>query len=187
MIGDKFFFMDAKDIEQVVLICKNDGYGKSYQSIGRKSANEIFVLNDIPLEYQKIVLRSSIMKKLKSRMTDNAITKQNNYYAEEYISNFAFCEVVQSGKKGKVSLINDPFFDDDSKQWFFNYITCLSDVKSISSSAVVGFFTELKQEKLLDSYFKSLEELFSMNKVAVNNIKGRKDDFEFGGYQKVLK
>ncbi len=187
MIGDRFFFIDAKDIEQVVMICRENGYEKSYQSVGRKSASEIFTLNDVPLEYQKLVLRSSFIKKLKSRMTDNAITKQNNYYAEEYISNFVFCEVVQTGKSDMVSLINAPFYDKSSKQWFFNYISCLSTVKSISSSTVVGFFTELKQNNLLDRYFKSLVELFELNKDAVEVINSRKSDFLYGGYQKVLK
>ena len=51
MIGDRFFFVDAKDIEQSVLICKINGYEKIFQSIGRKTANEIFTLNDIPLDY----------------------------------------------------------------------------------------------------------------------------------------
>ena len=187
MIGDKFYFVDAKDIEQSILICKNNGYEKTFQSIGRKTANEIFTLNDIPLKYQKIVLRSSVSKRIKSRITDKVLSKQNNYYAEEYISGFSFCEVVQSGKGDMVSLINSPFYDEQSKQWFFNYISCMCNVRSISSSSIISFFTELKNNKLIDAYFKSLCDLFELNKSSVDVLNGRLEDFKYSGYQKVLK
>jgi hypothetical protein len=187
MIGDKFFFVDVKNMEQAVYSCKTNSYEKNYQVVGRKSANEIFTLNDVPFEYQKLVLRSRMLKKLKFRMNDNAMAKQNNYYAEEYISNFVFCEVVQPGKSDKVSLINAPFYDEASKQWFFNYISCNTVINNISRSSVIDFFTELKQKNLLESYLKSLSELFMLNKKSIDLINGRSDDFKNDGYQKVLK
>ena len=126
-------------------------------------------------------------KKFKSRITDKVLSKQNNYYAEEYISGFSFCEVVQSGKGNGVSLINSPFYNEISKQWFFNYISCECNVRSISSSSVIAFFTELKNNKLIDAYFKCLCTLFELNKCSVDTINERLEDFKYSGYQKVLK
>ncbi len=165
---DTYYFVPASDIERAKLICKINDSGREYQSIGRISANELSCLKDIPLEFQRLVLMSGTLKKNRSRLFDKAFSKQNVYFANEFISNFDFCSVSQQGDT--LSLINAPFYSQSSRQWFYNYISCICGKNSASYSEVITFFAELKRNGLFDNYFKFLSELFKLNETAVLTI-----------------
>lgn len=180
LFPDKYFFVDGDSIS--VALLTTGGYGRKYGD--RISAADIFLANGITKEYQKIVLIVPFMKSLFNRMRENAVSKLNSFYAQEFISEVQFCSVPNDelGEK-RLLLTNVPFEGCD----YADLISIDSSIQTCSLDDIKQFFYELKSKKLIEGYFGALTQLFSESKTATSNLKEKKAVYSLGSIEKALK
>lgn len=156
--------------------------------MGDNSVSAIFRYYGVPKKYHKIILCSNIIKRVAARISDSVFSKQNNYFASELISDFEFSMVMNlQSEKSHVYLINNPFFDDESKQNVYDYLSLNFELVESSSTDVLIFLKDLMRDGFVTNYIEALSKLFELDKEAVNNINSKKEDFQRGAFQKNLK
>lgn len=170
--GERYFFVDASNIEKNLWILHSTESLCNYYSNGIITARDIFDNFCIPRKYQKLVIKTNFMMFLKG------------YNAQELISDFSFYFINHNKKTsyGYVDANCVPFYNCDSDQWFYNFVSFKTLVHYTSCSSVVRFFDDLNSEGLLSVYFSAIRKLFDLNKSILKNI----DNNEFQ-LQKLLK
>lgn len=171
---DKYYFVSSKDISKAIWI--ENSYGMKF--IDRVFSSNFFLENGIPDKYQKIVIVVPLWQTIKSRMSDNAATKLNSFFGNEYISGFSFCKIPQSNVD-RVHLTNVTF------QGYIDLITIDSKISVTSKTEVDQFINELKSRNLIEGYLNALVQLFDKSSAAVVNIELKREEYSTGEKDKM--
>ena len=152
----KYLILDANEIEKTLYELQrifefNDSWN-NYCERGKVKAKEYFDNNNIPEEYQKIIIK----------ITSPLLT---GHEAEEFILGMAFDltgkRVEKINNELYVNGVNCPIFYDN--QGFYNFINFKTRIKKVRYNEIISFFKEIKKEGLLEGYINSLKEFFDIS------------------------
>ena len=113
------------------------------------TAGEVFNKNNIPVKYQKIILKISSPLFLK---------KQTSEYITDFTFDFQMVNIKKYGDKKYIKMHNSPIYYDDN--WFMDKYVLETELKYYSFEDVINFLNEMNKNGYLEVYLESIQEIF---------------------------
>ena len=151
----KYIFVDAKDIKRCKYEVKREqsfnDYDNIYYQTGYESIENIFNENNVPKEYQKVILE------LNDTLTNHFLGKNN---IDELLTKSKFIlTTVSYNEKDGGNIYGKTKSNSIDQAMFFN---AKANFKKYND--VLQFLSELNNLNLIDNYFRSLVIFFRKDK-----------------------
>ena len=152
----KYLIVNANDIfkqlyqKERVAYC-ND-YENIYNRVGKISANEIFDKNNVPKEFQRIIIMIS---------TPIFSKKEAEECITGYPFNFQAKSIKNAGNKKYIMMNNRPIYYDGCM--FNDKFVFKTEERYTSINNVMYFLEEIHKEGYLENYLQSIKEFFNIS------------------------
>ena len=142
----------TKQLYEVERVAYCNDFDNIYHRVNKISANKIFAKNNVPAEFQKIIVKIS---------EPFFLNKEAEEYTTGFPFDFATKIIEKTNNKKYIRMNNSPISYDGSI--FDDKIVFKTEVKYASFNDVMYLFEEMYKKGCLDNYLQSVKEFLDVS------------------------